>query len=483
MSPARDSRVSSQIRPAWAEDAARLWMACEDVPSSLPADVVARVDASAAREFSVVPLRVDARGRIVLAAASAGRIVPRLHELEYALGPVSVVAGDPSLVHALLARYYAADAIPAVAERAAFSGDDVAGKGVAAYVDEVIAYAVRVGASDAHFEPSQEAFSVRLRVDGVMRSLPGLPASAGPAVVARLKVLAGLDIGLSRRAQDGRIRTRGAEAADIRVATLPTVAGECVVLRFLDSSREGRSLAELGMPQSTVEALLAVSKGHGLVLSCGPTGSGKTTTLHAALRSLDAGALKILTVEDPVEYELAGAVQVHVRQEIGLGFARVLRSFLRHDPDVILVGEIRDPETATIALRGALTGHLVFASLHCNDAAQAPLRLVELGVEPWLVGSALELAIAQRLVRRVCAACAGAGCAKCGGTGFFGRVAVFEHLRMSAALSDLLDERRVAEYVDRARESLPYTMARCGADLLARGVTTAAELAGQGIAV
>ena len=220
-------------------------------------------------------------------------------------------------------------------------------------------------------------------------------------------------------------------------------------------------------------------RGHGRVLACGPTGSGKTTTLHAALRALDASALKILTVEDPVEYELPGAVQVQVRTEIGLGFSRTLRSFLRHDPDVMLVGEIRDAETAHIALRAALTGHLVLASLHCQDAVQAPLRLVELGLEPWLVGSALELAVAQRLVRRTCKSCKGEGCEKCAGTGFLGRAAVFEWLRMDAALGALLDEGRIAAYMESARKALPVTMANAGLELVQRGVTTREELAAQ----
>jgi type IV pilus assembly protein PilB len=476
MRVARDNHEDVQILPAWMDEAEKLGRRIVTLPPSLFPDVAALVDASVAREFSVVPLGREG-GRIVLAAASVKNALFRLSELEYALGGVEIVAGDPSLVFGLLSRHYVSRSIPVVPEGGLsqpvvdFSGGgDVSGKGVAAYVDEVIAYAAHIGASDAHFEPSADAFNVRLRVDGAMRLLSSLPVSVGPAVIARLKVLAELDIGMARKSQDGRIRMRGVETVDIRVATLPTVAGECAVLRFLDSLRCGRSLGELGMPQATVEAVLSVSKGHGLVLACGPTGSGKTTTLHAALRAIDVSALKILTVEDPVEYELEGAVQVHVRQEIGLGFARVLRSFLRHDPDVILVGEIRDVETATIALRAALTGHLVFASLHCNDAAQAPLRLVELGVEPWLVGSALELAVAQRLLRRVCVDCGGRGCTKCGGSGLFGRIAVFEHLRMSAALSMLLDEGKIAEYVEEARKCVPFTMAQCSADLLKRGL-------------
>ena len=469
--------------PSWMESAARLGLRIAELPPSLSPATVMLLDPVIAREFSVVPLGRDSGGRLILAAASAKNAFSRLSELEYALGSVELVAGDPSAVLGLIARHYASDSVPVIDEAGhtgmRFSDGDVLSRnGVAAYVDEVIAYAMRVGAGDAHFEPFADAFHVRLRVDGEMRHLPSLPVSAGPAVVARLKVLSGLDIGLSRKAQDGRIRMRvgTTSSVDILVATLPTVTGECAVLRFLDSSRCGRSLDELGLPHATAEAILSVTKGHGLVLACGPTGSGKTTTLHAVLRSLDAVSLKILTVEDPVEYELPGAVQVHVRQKIGLGFVRVLRSFLRHDPDVIFVGEIRDAETASIALGAALTGHLVLASLHCSDAAEAPLRLVELGVAPWLVGSALELVIAQRLVRKICTGCSGGGCVACDGTGFFGRIAVFEHLRMTPYLSGLLDSGDISRYMDEAGKSLPFTMAQYGQSLVAMGLTTAREL-------
>jgi general secretion pathway protein E len=472
--------------PLWARRAAELGLRVADsLPDSLPEGAATLIDASLAREFSVVPLGRGADGRLTIATASAERTLERSAELEYALGAVEIVAAEPDAVHALLARHYAAQTIPVLpvpqfdARTSEIEGAYACQPGIAAYVDSVLAYAVSLGASDAHFEPAGDAFRVRLRVDGVLRTLPTLPATAGPAVIARLKVLAGLDLGTSRRAQDGRIKSGPGEGIDLRLATLPTVAGECAVLRLLDGSRHGKTLSELGMPDACREALAAVCRGHGLVLACGPTGSGKTTTLHAALRALDASERKILTVEDPVEYELPGAVQVQVRPEIGLDFSRALRSFLRHDPDVMLVGEIRDGETARIALRAALTGHLVLASLHCQDVVQAPLRLIELGLEPWLVGSALELAIAQRLVRRVCTACKGAGCEKCGGTGFNGRAAIFEWLRMDAALGGMLDKGRIAAYMESARSRLPVTMARAGLELVQRGATTRAELVAQ----
>jgi len=478
-------RRSKRAKPAWVQDAERLGLRILPLPSSLSEGVVALLDAELVREFALVPLGRGEGGRLLLAGASVASALERLPELEFILGELELLAAEPSGVHALIARYYAGGSLPELTVpvdlAVSLPVESLASlPTVATYVDSVLAYATRVGASDVHFEPLGQAFRVRLRVDGVLRSLPGLPAGAGPAVLARLKVLAGMDLGVSRRAQDGRIIQGGTgRAADLRLATLPTVGGECAVLRLLDSSRSSEDLASLGMPAACREAMEQVCQGQGLLLACGPTGSGKTTTLHAALRRLDAGERKILTIEDPVEYELSGAVQLQARPEIGLGFARALRSFLRHDPDVILVGEIRDAETARIALRAALTGHLVLASLHCQDAAQAPLRLVELGLEPWLVGAALELAIAQRLLRRVCSACSGKGCGHCGDSGYAGRVAVFECLRMSPSLGAKLDAGTMGDYLVAARNAVPVTMAQAGLDLLRQGVTTKAELEAQ----
>jgi general secretion pathway protein E len=459
----------------WARDASDVGLrTVNDLPSRLPEDVATLVGAEIAREFAIVPLGRRPDGRLTLATASVRETAARIGELEFALGPVELVAAEPSAVHALIGRAYAEDSIPDVEDPRFEVAAPTEGAGLAAYMDDLLAYAFRIGASDLHFEPVGNAFRVRLRVDGAMRVLPELPAAMGPALVARLKVMAGLDIGVSRRAQDGRIRLG---ARDMRLATLPCVAGECAVVRLLDGARKGRTLAELGMPEACGEALETVAKGRGLVVSCGPTGSGKTTTLHALLCGLDADARKIVTIEDPVEYELAGAVQVQARPEIGLGFAEALRSFLRHDPDVILVGEIRDAGTARIAMQAALTGHLVLASLHCRGAAEAPLRLVELGVEPWLVGSAVEIAVAQRLVRKFCAKCGGKGCADCDGSGYAGRTAVFEWLRMRPELAALLDEGRLADYVRAAQAAIPKTMADGGLELIRGGITSREELA------
>jgi type II secretory ATPase GspE/PulE/Tfp pilus assembly ATPase PilB-like protein len=477
MSEAQEQFLHNVGEAAWMRRARALGVPVVGLPPSLDASVVALVDARLARECAVVPLSRGADGRIVLAAADTAALQERVAELEFALGALMIVAASPGAVHALLARYYAAEHVPMVdlaeVRPPELRGDAARAPTVAAYVDNVLDYAAAVGASDIHFEPGAAGFSVRLRVDGELRALPGLPAGASAGVMARLKVLAGLDIGVTRRAQDGRIT--GRQGLDMRLATLPTAAGECAVLRLLDASRSALDLSALGMPEDCQEALREVSEGQGLVLACGPTGSGKTTSLHAALRLLDARRRKILTVEDPVEYELEGAVQVQARPEIGLGFEPALRSFLRHDPDVILVGEIRDAATARIAMRAALTGHLVYASLHTGGAAEAPLRLVELGLEPWLVGSALELAFAQQLVRKRCAACRGSGCPACGGSGASGRIGVYEWLRMTPELGALLDAGHFGEYLAQARERITVPLATAARRLAAEGLTLSAE--------
>ncbi len=438
-----------------------------ELPESLPSETLALVTLSQAREFQVLPLGRSAGGALILACANLSAAAARIAELEFVFGAVELCLADSASFHAHLSRSYGVECLPVQkAPQPLGSASVETPQGVAAYVDTVLDYAMRVGASDVHFEPFGTQFRVRLRVDGMLKALPALPERAGAAVLARLKILAGLDLGKSRTAQDGRIR-RG-RGADLRLATLPTVGGECAVLRLLDRGRASQSLAELGMPAACRAELERVCAGQGLVLACGPTGSGKTTTLHAALRLLNAAERKILTIEDPVEYELSGAVQVQARPEIGLGFARALRSFLRHDPDVILVGEIRDAETARIALRAAITGHLVLASLHCSDAPQAPLRLVDLGLEPWLVGSALELAIAQRLLRKAQA--------EDGPQEGGGRVAVYEWLRMSPALAAKLDAADMSDYLSAARKAMTCTMAQVAQDYAGRGLVNPSEV-------
>ncbi len=446
-----------------------------DLPETLPEETLALVDAATAREYGLVPAGISPSGRIVLAGASPAALRERLAELEFILGPVELCAATPERVHALLFRHYAPESVAGEPPpETALSPESP--EGAAAYVRAVLSHAVHLGASDIHFEPGGDSFSVRLRVDGVLRSLPPAPAAAGPALVASLKLMAGLDIGLSRRPQDGRLTLSG---SDMRLATLPTARGECAVVRILDAERRALDLDAIGMPPSCRRAVEKASQKSGLILSCGPTGSGKTTTLHAILRAVSRPDLKILTVEDPVEYVLPGAVQVQACPETGLTFERALRSFLRHDPDVILVGEIRDAATARTAMQAALTGHLVLASLHCAGAAQAPLRLAGLGLESWLVGSALELALAQRLVRRVCRHCGGKGCPDCGQSGYAGRTALFEWLAFAPELSARLDAGDAAGFLRHAAEAMETTMWREGMALAEKGVTTREEVASQ----
>ena len=336
---------------------------------------------------------------------------------------------------------------------------------VVRYVNLLVREAYDAGASDIHLEATRTGLSARFRLDGVLTPAPEAPAHLHHAIVSRIKLLAELDIAERRRPQDGRIRVRlEAQELDLRVSTVPTMYGESVVLRLLDRGGRPVSLDELGMPSGILGAMARLAaKPHGMVLVTGPTGSGKTTTLYAALQRRPAAAEKILTVEDPIEYQLPGITQVPVHRQAGVTFAAALRSILRQDPDVLMIGEMRDHETAEIAVQAAMTGHLVFSTLHTNDAIGAIPRLLDLGVPGCLVAATLEAVLAQRLVRRVCEACRttytpsaesvalvagrpigrvrltrGAGCAACRDTGYRGRVGVFELLVVTDALKDAI---------------------------------------------
>jgi len=271
------------------------------------------------------------------------------------------------------------------------------------YVDRLLQKSIHDGASDIHFEPFEHCFRIRYRVDGNLREIPSQTEHLGTAIISRIKVMAQLNIAEDRVPQDGRIRVQTmGRFVDLRVSTLPTQFGESVVLRILDKSRVNLDLDLLGMPQDVSSALkTCIHAPNGIFLATGPTGSGKTTTLYSALRELNQPGCKLLTVEDPVEYDIDGIVQVQTHALIGLDFARALRAFLRHDPDKILLGEIRDTETARIAVQASLTGHMVFSSLHTNDAAGAVTRFVDMGVEPFLVAASLVAVLAQRLLRRI----------------------------------------------------------------------------------
>jgi general secretion pathway protein E len=309
-------------------------------------------------------------------------------------------------------------------------------------INSIIAEAARNGASDIHFEPYEAALIVRMRLDGVLSEKLRLPARAAPVLASRIKVMARLDIAERRLPQDGRISlTLGERQIDVRVSTLPSRGGERLVLRLLDTANAAASLDSLGMDDATNVALRqALSEPNGIILVTGPTGSGKTTTLYSALRLLNDGRRNILTVEDPVEYAIDGIGQTQVDAKVGLTFAAGLRAILRQDPDVVLVGEIRDRETAEIAVQASLTGHLVLATVHTNDAAGAITRMRDMKVEPYLLASTVRAVVAQRLVRRLCSPCAGEGCPVCSDTGYRGRIGVFEVITVTDAVRQIVAE-------------------------------------------
>ena len=319
-------------------------------------------------------------------------------------------------------------------------------------LNALLTQAAKDGASDIHIEPYERSSTVRFRVDGTLREVVQPNRALHAALISRLKIMAELDIAEKRLPQDGRISLRiGGRAIDVRVSTLPSAHGERAVLRLLDKGEARYTLQALGMSEP-VQAGFArlVAQPHGIVLVTGPTGSGKTTTLYAALQTLDGRTTNILTVEDPIEYELSGVGQTQVNPRIDLTFAKALRAILRQDPDVIMIGEIRDFETAQIAIQASLTGHLVLATLHTNDAASAVTRLTDMGVEPFLLSSSLLGVMAQRLVRKLCRACCrsdeqgrwhAVGCEACGHTGYKGRTGVYELMLADAALRELIHNR------------------------------------------
>ncbi len=334
-------------------------------------------------------------------------------------------------------------------------------------------------ASDIHIEPYERHSAVRFRVDGSLREVVQPNRALHAALISRLKIMADLDIAEKRLPQDGRISLRiGTRAVDVRVSTLPNAHGERAVLRLLDKSGSKLSLPSVGMQGDTLARFQGlIAQPHGIVLVTGPTGSGKTTTLYSALGTLDASTVNIMTVEDPIEYELPGVGQTQVNPKIDLDFAKALRAILRQDPDVIMIGEIRDFETAQIAIQASLTGHLVLATLHTNDAASAVTRLTDMGVEPFLLSSSLLGVLAQRLVRKFCAHCAGAGCAECNATGYSGRTGVFELLVTDDAIRAMVHRQASeADIRDAAVAGGMKLMREDGEMLVAAGVTSREEL-------
>ena len=355
-------------------------------------------------------------------------------------------------------------------------------------LNALLTQAARDGASDIHIEPFERHSSVRFRVDGSLREVVQPHRALHAALISRLKIMAQLDIAEKRLPQDGRISLRlGQRAIDVRVSTLPSAHGERAVLRLLDKSESRITLASVGMEGQTLARFEAlVRQPHGIILVTGPTGSGKTTTLYAALQTLDAAHTNIMTVEDPIEYELAGIGQTQVNPKIDLSFAKALRAILRQDPDVIMIGEIRDHETAQIAIQASLTGHLVLATLHTNDACSAVTRLTDMGVEPFLLSSSLLGVLAQRLVRKLCPACAQptalgtmdtVGCDACNHSGYSGRTGIFELLTVDEPMRALIHARASeAELREAALRNGLTLMREDGERLVRAGVTSAQEL-------
>ncbi|MFC5704237.1 GspE/PulE family protein [Cohnella faecalis] len=371
-------------------------------------------------------------------------------------------------------------------------------------VNQIIEQAVQVGASDIHFDPQEDGLRIRYRVDGVLRSEKKLPIHMQKVISARVKIMAQLDIAERRLPHDGRLElTIDRRKIDIRISTLPTMFGEKIVMRILDSKNKNNKLSNLGFAESNLSRFEeGIHSPYGMVVIAGPTGSGKTTTLYSAIQQLNSDDVNILTIEDPVEYQLQGINQVQVNPGPGLSFAKGLRSMLRQDPDIVMVGEMRDLETAEISVRAAMTGHLVLSTLHANNSVNAITRLLDMGVEPFLLSSSLNCVVAQRLVRCVCKGCAekykpsleerkwfemqgikveemqrGTGCLQCSQTGYKGRVAIHEVLLLDDTLRSMIINRRSdADYREHAVKQGLLSLLHDGLQKAAAGLTTLQEV-------
>ncbi len=479
---------------------------------------VQKLPARAVYQYAVMPLRFQ--NGVLTVAASDPFNTGMTDGLRLAAGgPVRLTLSTAEAIDKAARKHYGvgAETVERMIEDGRYAVDDAEATiskmdlsdmgqeaSIVRFVNQIIAEADRQGSTDIHFEPMEEELRIRYRIDGVLHKVD-VPAQLNrlkAAILSRLKVMANLDIAEKRMPMDGRIGIRlGGEDIDIRVSTMPTVYGESISLRLLQKSGNFVSLPDLGMAphdQQAVEKI--IQRPNGIFLVTGPTGSGKSTSLYAFLHEINTEDVRILTAEDPIEYEMAGINQVLVRQDIGLSFARVLRSFLRQDPDIIMVGEIRDAETAEIAINASLTGHLVFSTLHTNDAAGAFARLVDMGVEPFLVASAVAAVMAQRLVRRLCPHCrqpmpldpalwnqtkpppsqqvfAAAGCERCTKTGYRGRRGIFELLLVNDALESLIIAHRSSNEIKQTAVNAGMrTLRDDGWDKIFAGVTTVEEV-------
>jgi type II secretory ATPase GspE/PulE/Tfp pilus assembly ATPase PilB-like protein/8-oxo-dGTP pyrophosphatase MutT (NUDIX family) len=451
-----------------------------------------------ARKYCVLPLTVGDR-KIVVATADPGDVECE-HTLAFATGRDIVfhLAERDAILHRIDELYRGE---PARREPERLLDIQVLGKEqqeaqppvadgaqtMVALVDELLAEGIAARASDVHIEAEEQGLAIRHRVDGVLRLVRNLPRSCGPALVSRIKIISGLNIADRLRPQDGRARIAiNGSAVDLRVSTLPSAHGEKVVIRVLDASGTVLALENVGFDDADMARIdLLLEAREGLVLVTGPTGSGKTTTLYATLRRLKARGVNIVTVEDPIEYRIAGIVQVQVNEKAGLTFATALRSIMRQDPDVVLIGEIRDRETAEIAIQASLTGHLVLSTLHTNDAASAVTRLIDIGVAPYKIATAVKGVVAQRLVRRLCEDCSLDGahspatpsCRSCAGSGFRGRLPITEVLTGSTDFEARVASGDTVERIaEAARNAGMRSLWGSGLSHVAAGRTTIAEV-------
>ncbi|MDI6604226.1 MAG: ATPase, T2SS/T4P/T4SS family [Thermoanaerobacteraceae bacterium] len=460
-----------------------------------------------ARKYKFFPLKLE-NGKLHVAISDPLNITT-IDESRYVTGyKIIPEIATQTEVDRALRRWYGISSDESLGIEEAFDDEDAEednaeGPTVRAVID-IINGALSERASDIHIEPRKDATLVRYRIDGALRDIMRMPKKMHYSIVSRIKVMAGLDIADRRVPQDGRIKLREPHEIDLRVSTLPTTLGEAVVLRILDKSRVLPKLEVLGYEGEDLSRIRrAIGMPYGLVLLTGPTGSGKTTTLYAALSEVVTPSINVITVEDPPEYELEGIRQVAVNVKADLTFATALRSILRQDPDVVMIGEIRDSETAKIAVQAAMTGHLVLSTLHTNDVASAPARLVDMGVEPYLVASCLLCVVAQRLVRRVCHECAepyqppadspvwgflntngtpsislkhGRGCPSCGRTGYRGRIAIVEVMTASRGIRELIRQNSTADKIrDLAVSEGMTTLLENARSKALEGITTPEE--------
>jgi len=348
--------------------------------------------------------------------------------------------------------------------------------GTVSLINDLVEKAVSLNASDVHIEPGSMNLRVRYRVDGILQNGILVSRSMHQQIISRIKIMADLDISEQRVPQDGRafIKVSGKEF-DLRISVIPTIFGEKAVLRLLERNRPSLPLESLGFqPEDLDHFKKSITRPQGMIVVCGPTGCGKTTTLYSSLEKINRDDINIMTIEDPVEYQLGGINQMQVNNKTGLTFAKGLRGMLRQDPDVIMVGEIRDTETAGVALQAAMTGHLVLSTLHTNDAASAVTRLIDMGIEPYLISDTLICVISQRLLRKICTVCGAKGCRSCGGTGYKGRIGVFEMMRASPQVRDCIAKRPDIKAITKA--SGHRSMMDGAKVLLDQGMTTPEEI-------